>query len=81
LRKALDIRISYAYNESEEGGAQVTVREVLQILHRDGWREVSTNGSHMQLKHPTKPGKTTVPKHTGDILPKTLKSIMKQAGL
>lgn len=43
----------------------MTVREVLKILHEDGWREVEnrTKGSHIQLRHPTKPGKVTVPSH------------------
>jgi predicted RNA binding protein YcfA (HicA-like mRNA interferase family) len=61
----------------------MTVREVLKILHNDGWQEVQgrTKGSHIQLKHPTKPGKVTVPNHSGDLPLGTLRSIKKQAGL
>lgn len=61
----------------------MTAREILKLLHNDGWREVDgrTKGSHIQLKHPTKPGKVTVPIHSGDIPLGTLKSIKKQAGL
>ncbi len=61
----------------------MTVREVLKLLHEDGWCEVDgrTKGSHIQLKHPTKPGKVTVPAHGGDLPLGTLKSIKKQAGL
>ena len=61
----------------------MTVREILRILYKDGWREVEarTKGSHIQLKHPTKAGKVTVPNHKGDIAPGTLNSILKQAGL
>lgn len=61
----------------------MTVREVLKILYKDGWKEVEarTKGSHIQLKHPTKLGKVTVPNHKGDIAPGTLNSILKQAGL
>ena len=61
----------------------MTVREILKILYRDGWREVEarTKGSHVQMKHSTKIGKVTVPKHKGDIAPGTLTSILKQAGL
>lgn len=61
----------------------MTVREILKILHNDGWREVEarTKGSHIQLKHPAKPGKVTVANHKGDIAPGTLNSILKQAGL
>lgn len=45
-------------------------REILKILYKDGWYEVNQEGSHLQLKHPTKPGKVTVPMHSGkDIAP------------
>ena len=61
----------------------MTVREILKILHKDGWKEVDsrTKGSHIQLKHSFKSGKVTVPNHKGDIAPGTLNSILKQAGL
>lgn len=59
----------------------MTAREILKILHKDGWYEVNQEGSHLQLKHPTKSGKVTVPKHSGDIAPGTLKRIYQQAGL
>jgi hypothetical protein len=39
-------------------------------------------GSHRQYKHRTKPGKVTVAGHpSSDLPPKTLKSILRQAGL
>ena len=61
----------------------MTAKEILKQLYADGWREVPnrTKGRHIQLKHPTKPGKVTVPFHSGDIPIGTLKSILKQAGL
>jgi len=61
----------------------MTAREVLKILHSNGWYEIPgrTKGSHIQLKHPTKPGRVTVPIHSGDIPAGTLNSIKKQAGL
>lgn len=59
----------------------MTAREILKILHKDGWYEVNQEGSHVQLKHPVKTGKVTVPKHSGDIAPGTLKRIYQQAGL
>lgn len=58
----------------------MTSKEVLRMLYQDGWYEVNSEGSHVQLKHPVKPGKTTVPKHR-EIRPGTLNSIKKQAGL
>ena len=60
----------------------MTAREVLKILHKDGWYEVDQEGSHMQLKHPSKPGKVTVAIHgKKDIPPGTLNKIRKQAEL
>ena len=59
----------------------MTAREIIRILHKDGWYEVNQEGSHLQLKHPVKPRKVTVPKHSGDIAPGTLKRIYSQAGL
>jgi len=48
----------------------------------DGWYMVRQAGSHRQYKHPTKPGKVTVAGHPStDLPPKTLKSILRQAGL
>lgn len=56
-------------------------REVMQILKDDGWYIVNTEGSHYQLKHPTKKGRVTVIHPTKDYDIKTLKTIFKQAGL
>jgi predicted RNA binding protein YcfA (HicA-like mRNA interferase family) len=67
-------------NEGHAG--TVKVREVLKILTNDGWQLVTTAGSHRQFKHPTKTGRVTVAGHASDdIHPKTLKSILTQAGL
>jgi predicted RNA binding protein YcfA (HicA-like mRNA interferase family) len=58
------------------------VREVMKVLHADGWFEVRTRGSHRQLRHPTKFGRVTVPgKPNDDLAPGTLNSILKQAGI
>ncbi len=57
-------------------------REILKILKADGWYEVEQRGSHVQLKHPVKPGKVTVAVHGSKDIPiGTAKQIMKQAGL
>ena len=47
----------------------MTVREVLKILHKDGWQEVENRT------------KGTVASHSGDIAKGTMNSIMRQAGL
>ena len=58
------------------------VRDVIKMVEADGWRHVTTKGSHRQYKHPVKPGRVTVPGHPGDDLhPGTLKSVLTQAGL
>ena len=57
-------------------------KELLRKLLADGWYKIDQEGSHLQLKHPTKPGRVTIPVHSGkDIAPGTLNSILKQAGL
>ncbi len=57
-------------------------REVLRALKADGWFEVRSKDSHVQLKHPEKPGLVTLPMHGAkDIKPGTLASIERQAGL
>jgi predicted RNA binding protein YcfA (HicA-like mRNA interferase family) len=55
--------------------------EVIALLRRDGWMEVAQKGSHVQFKHPQKPGRVTVPHSKRDIPLGTLRSIEKQAGL
>ena len=58
------------------------VRELLRLLHDDGWLLVATRGSHRQYKHATKPGRVTVPgKPSDELAPGTLNSILKQSGL
>jgi predicted RNA binding protein YcfA (HicA-like mRNA interferase family) len=60
----------------------MTVRELLKLLEDDGWSVVRTRGSHRQLHHPSKPGTVTVSGHPkDDVHPKTLRSVLKQAGL
>jgi predicted RNA binding protein YcfA (HicA-like mRNA interferase family) len=58
------------------------IREVLRLLRDDGWVQVGQAGSHRQFKHPSKKGRVTVAGKERDMLPpKTLKSILVQAGL
>ncbi len=56
-------------------------KEILKILKEDGWIEVNQEGRHLQLKHPTKPGKVTVTHPVKDVPEKTTRSIFRQAGL
>jgi len=57
-------------------------REVLRALQKAGFYIHEQSGSHVQLKHSTKPGRVTVPNHQGFDLPKSVvRSIVRQAGL
>lgn len=56
-------------------------RLVIAALKADGWLQVAQKGDHVQFKHPTKPGRVTVPHPSRDIPIGTLKSIERQSGL
>jgi predicted RNA binding protein YcfA (HicA-like mRNA interferase family) len=59
-------------------------RDVLRMLRDAGWVLDRTVGSHMQFRHPTRPGTVTVAaggKENKDVPPGTLNSILKQAGV
>jgi predicted RNA binding protein YcfA (HicA-like mRNA interferase family) len=56
-------------------------RDIIAALKADGWVQVAQKGSHVQFKHPTKPGRVTVPHPNRDIPIGTFKSIEKQANL
>ncbi|MDI6624081.1 MAG: type II toxin-antitoxin system HicA family toxin [Brevundimonas sp.] len=55
--------------------------DVIGVLEADGWTRVAQKGSHVQFKHPTKPGRVTVPHPKRDLQIGTLKSIERQSGL
>ena len=55
--------------------------QVIKLLQADGWFLLHTFGSHRQFRHPTKPGKVTVPHPKKDLPLPTVRSIMKQAGI
>jgi predicted RNA binding protein YcfA (HicA-like mRNA interferase family) len=58
------------------------VRDLLKQLQEHGWYLARQRGSHRQFKHSAKAGTVTVAGHPNDDLhPKTLQSILKQAGL
>ena len=50
------------------------------LVLNDGWTLKAIKGSHHQYTHPKKPGKATIPYHSGDIAPVIIKAILKQAG-
>ena len=59
-------------------------RQVVKMIESDGWKLERTVGSHLQFRHPTKPGTVTIAaggKLSRDVPAGTLGSIKKQAGL
>ena len=57
------------------------VKEVIELLEKEGWYLLNKKGSHRQFKHLTKKGKTTVNGKPSDTLDQELlNSIWKQAG-
>lgn len=57
-------------------------KQTEKMIKDDGWRYSYANGSHCHYRHPTKPGKVTIPNHGNkELHPKVIKSIRKQAGL
>lgn len=60
---------------------QVTAREVVGVLHRLGYIDDRQTGSHLVLRHPVTRRRAVVPIHRGDLKPKTLRSILADAGI
>jgi predicted RNA binding protein YcfA (HicA-like mRNA interferase family) len=58
------------------------VREVIEILEANGWRQVRERGSHRQFKHPDLPPVVTVTGKRGDTMrPGTLANIRRKSGI
>ncbi len=56
-------------------------REMLKLLRKNGFEEVSQNGSHMKLKNPETGRTVIVPYHSKDLKKGMEQAILKQAGL
>ena len=77
----LPINITYYTCYNRKGNKRMRFREIEKIILDDGWILVDVRGSHYQYKHPTKPGKVTIPNHRGDIPIRVVNSILRQAEL
>ncbi len=62
---------------------RITANDALKALSKDGWYSSRQKGAHLILKNDSKRKlRVVVPVHSGEILlPKTLSSIIDQAGL
>jgi len=56
-------------------------RDIIAKIEANGWFKVAQKGSHVQFKHPTRPGRVTVPHPKKDVPIGTLRSIEKQSGV
>lgn len=57
------------------------VKEVIDLLYKDGWYQIGQKGSHRQFRHPNKKGRVTVNGKPSETLEQfILNSIFKQAG-
>lgn len=56
-------------------------RKILKSLKKDGWYIVNQEGSHIQMKHPTKKGRVTIPHPKKNMTTGTIISIEKQSGI
>ncbi|HHW02106.1 MAG TPA: type II toxin-antitoxin system HicA family toxin [Thermoanaerobacterales bacterium] len=56
-------------------------KELIKILKEHGWQIKNQRGSHIHMVHPSNLSKIQIPYHNKDLKPKTLNSILKQAGL
>ena len=59
----------------------MTPREIIKLLRKNGFKEVSQNGSHIKLHNPNTNKTTIVPYHNQSLKIGTEQSILKQAGL
>lgn len=56
-------------------------KEMLKLLRKNGFEEVSQNGSHMKLKNPETGRTVIVPYHSQYLKKGMEQAILKQAGL
>jgi len=75
--------IHTCYNISIEikGGVQISSKEIIKLLKKNGWYLKDVVGSHHHFKHPDKKEKVTVPHPRKDLRTGTEQTILKQAGL
>jgi predicted RNA binding protein YcfA (HicA-like mRNA interferase family) len=56
-------------------------REIIRLIEAEGWEFKDQRGSHIQFKHPSRAGKTTVPHPVKDVKLPTIISIERQSGV
>ncbi|MGN0107968.1 MAG: type II toxin-antitoxin system HicA family toxin [Hominilimicola sp.] len=59
----------------------ITPREMIALLKKNGFEEISQNGSHKKMYNPKTKKTTIVPFHNKSLKKGTEQNILKQAGL
>ena len=59
----------------------MTPKELIKLLKKNGFQEISQNGSHVKLKNFATGRQTTVPLHSKELKKGLEQAILKQAGL
>jgi mRNA interferase HicA len=59
----------------------MTPREMIKLLKKNGFEEISQNGSHVKLKNEETGRTVIVPYHSKDLKKGLEQAILKQAGL
>lgn len=83
MRILLDKHVFYVYNisiESEVSNMPMTPKQMIKLLKKNGFYEVSQNGSHKKLRDDLG-HQTIVPMHNKDLGKGLEDTILKQAGL
>lgn len=81
LLKSIIIRTFVCVIKTFNDMKKYKVKDVLQMLKKDGWYLARTKGDHRQFKHPSKPGTVTIRGKENEVLNQfLLNSIWHQAG-
>ncbi|GGI64926.1 type II toxin-antitoxin system HicA family toxin [Enterococcus alcedinis] len=59
----------------------ITSKQMVKLLKKHGFKEVTQNGSHLKLFNPLTEKTTIVPMHSKDLAKGLEQAILKQAGL
>lgn len=59
----------------------ITVKQLLSVLLKAGFKMIRQKGSHIRLIHPITGRATTLAMHAGDLSRRMIMKILKQAGI
>ncbi|HIU03078.1 MAG TPA: type II toxin-antitoxin system HicA family toxin [Candidatus Onthocola gallistercoris] len=59
----------------------MTPKEMIKLLKKNGFQEISQNGSHVKMENPENKRTVIVPYHSKDLKKGLEQALLKQAGL